>query len=544
MNPNQTFRLTSLAAAMLLAANAQAFEIDTGPGSEWQLRWDNTVRYNAGVRVHKQNLTGLSVNSDDGDRNFKRGDLISNRMDLLSEFDARKGDFGLRLSAAAWYDAQYNRSNQHNSPVTTNNRTAPYNEFSSGTEGMAGQRAEMLDWFAFGRNELGDASLSYRLGQHALIWGTSLFFGGNGIAKGMAPIDVYKLSIPGTQAKETTIPVPQLSTTLQLNDKDSVEAYVQFKYKPTRLHPAGSYLSATDMLGAGAERMFIGEPALSGHRCGTPKLPPTNCYLDYTGMDKGANRPNFGFALNTRSEALDADLGVYAIRYRDTSTLIKTNSTAGTYQLVVPETPVYALGMSFARVFGIANVGVESSIRWNQPLAVKEGVITAADPSYATGRTAHLNISTTMLLGPTGPWDGASIAGELAFGHVLDRDDVRTQVAGRWGAAGVSKLNTDRRASSAGMRVVFTPTYYQVAPGLDLSVPINLGWSFRGQSMIDSAFPFAGSPDRAGEFILGLTGVYLAKWTANISYINYLGRVDRQLLLDRDYVTLSLQTTF
>jgi hypothetical protein len=48
--------------------------------------------------------------------------------------------------------------------------------------------------------------------------------------------------------------VPQLSSTLQLTNDTSVEAYVQFKYRETRLHPAGSYLSSTDMLGDGAER--------------------------------------------------------------------------------------------------------------------------------------------------------------------------------------------------------------------------------------------------------------------------------------------------
>lgn len=533
-----------LAAMVMAALGSGASAMDLNPGGEWEVRWDNTIKYSSGVRVKAQDLAATSANSDDGDRSFGKG-LTSNRFDILSEFDVQKDGFGLRLSAAAWYDTVYNRRNDHDLPGTANRRTVSYNEFTPGTRDVAGRKAELLDWFVFGRSEVGGKALSYRLGQHSLVWGTSLFFGMNGMAKGMAPTDVYKLSIPGTQAKETTIPVPQLSAALQLTDETSVEGYVQFRYKPTRLHPAGSYLSTADMLGPGAERMFIGDPLLAGHRCGTPQRPPVNCYLDYAGMDEGRNRPNLGLALNTRSEALDADLGFYVIRYRDTAQVIETNPVAGTYRLVVPRDPVHAIGMSLAKLVGIANVGVEASMRFGQPLAVKEAVVTAADPGYVTGRTAHLNVSTTMLLPKAALWDGASLVGEFAANHVLDHKDVRTRVAsGRWGPPGVEKINNDRNKTSAGLRVIFTPTYYQVLPGLDLSVPINLGWSFKGNSMIDNSFPFGGSPDRSGELVIGLTGVYLNQWTANLSYINYLGAAGRQPVLDRDYVRFSLQASF
>lgn len=511
------------------------------------MRWDNTLRYSNGLRLTDPKVGGLSANSDDGDRSFKRG-LVSNRLDLLSEFDAQRDGFGLRLSAAGWYDSVYNRRNDHDSPVTANHASGDADVFTAGTREAAGRRVEMLDWLVFGQSDLAGSKLSYRLGQHSLIWGTSLFFGMNGMAKGMAPTDVYKLTIPGAQAKETTMPVPQLSASLQLSDETSVEGYVQFKYRATRLHPSGSYLSTADMLGEGAERMFIGDPALNGRRCGDTSLRPParfqNCYLDYTGMDKASKDRNFGLALNTRSSTLDADLGFYAISYLDSSQIIETNTSAGTYRLVVPTDPVRALGMSMATLVGSANVGLELSMRSHQPLAVKEAVVTAADPSYVTGRTAHMNLSTTMVLPKGDFWDGASLVGELAVQKVLKHEDVRTTVAGRWGAPGVEKLNTDREDSSAGVRVVFTPTWYQVKPGVDLSLPINLGWSLAGLSQIDNAFPFAGSPNGAGEMILGLTGVYLSKWTANVSYINYLGSTMRQPLSDRDYLRLSVQVSF
>lgn len=537
----------ALAAGVLAGAPAHA--LDLNPNGDWQIRWDNTVKYSAGYRLKSPasvfiNPVSERANNDDGDRNFGRG-LISNRADLLSEFDVQRDGFGLRLSAAAWYDQVYNQSNDHDSPISANGISRPYNQFTPETRKLAGRKAEMLDWFVFGRNDIGDMSLSYRLGQHSLIWGSSLFFGMNGIAKGMAPIDVYKLSIPGTQAKETTIPVPQLSSTLQLNDDTSLEGYVQFKYRPTRLHPSGSFLSTADMLGGGAESMYIGSP--TANQCGSASVPVAqrfnNCYLTYAGMDEGKTRPNFGLALNTRSEWLDADLGFYAISYRDTSQLIQTNTAGGTYKLIVPTEPVRAVGMSVARLIGSANVGLEMSVRDNQPLAVKEGVVSPADASYVTGRTAHMNLSWTMLGGKSDMWDGYSLVGELAANHVLHVDDVRTSVGGRF-PVGTEKVNWDKNKTGAGFRVIFTPSWYQVAPGLDMSLPINLGWSFRGNSMIDTSFPFGGSPDRSGELVLGVNFVYLNKWTANLSWINYLGKASRQSSLDRDYLRFSLQTSF
>jgi hypothetical protein len=518
--------------------------MDLNPGGEWAVRWDNTLRYSLGQRLVSANILPDSPNTDDGNRSFDKG-LISNRIDLLSEFDAQKDGFGVRLSAAAWYDRVYNRTNDHDSPISANRATVPYNEFTPGTREIAGRRAEMLDWFAFGRYDFGGPVLSARLGQHSLIWGTSLFFGMNGIAKGMAPIDVYKLSIPGTQAKETTIPVKQLSSTLQFTEDTSIEAYVQFDYTPTRLHPAGSYLSTTDMLGDGAERMFIGNA--TANRCGSTSVPPpqrfSNCYLDFAGLDEGRDRNNYGLALNTRSDRLSMDFGFYAIRYRDTSPYIQTNTGGGTYRVIVPSEQVTAFGASFSRLIGDANLGLEVSMRQDQPLVAKEGVVTPADPTYPKGRTAHLNLSWTKLMPKGGFWEGASLVGEFAANHVIDIDDVRTTVGGRF-PVGTPKANLDRRETSSGMRVIFTPSWYQVLPGLDLSAPINFGWSFRGVSMIDNSFPFGGSPDKSGELILGLSGLYLSKWVFNASYINYLGKQGRQPVLDRDYLRLSVQTTF
>jgi len=73
--------MTALVGTLMASASAGA--IDLNPGGDWQVRWDNTVKYSAGIRVGSPS-TALTngagkVNNDDGDRNFNTG-LISNEV--------------------------------------------------------------------------------------------------------------------------------------------------------------------------------------------------------------------------------------------------------------------------------------------------------------------------------------------------------------------------------------------------------------------------------------------------------------------------------
>ena len=103
-----------------MAIPSQAAQIDVG-NPDIVLRWDNTVKYSVATRLKDPSPTLTSdVNTDDGDFNFKKGKLISNRLDLLSEFDVHYQDVGLRLSGAAWYDSVYNRGNDNPGPNPPN----------------------------------------------------------------------------------------------------------------------------------------------------------------------------------------------------------------------------------------------------------------------------------------------------------------------------------------------------------------------------------------------------------------------------------------
>ena len=523
----------------LVASGAYAADFDTGI-PELSLRWDNTVKYSAARRL-AQPLPSLlgNPNTDDGDRNFHKG-LISNRFDLFSELDlVYKNTMGFRLSGAAWYDPVYLRSNANPGfagGAVPNQTSVPFNEFPRKTRDVHGRDAEILDAFVFGKFDLAGHNTTVRAGRHSLLWGESLFFGNNAISGGQMPVDAVKLvSVPNTQFKEAIRPVPMLSGQFQINAEMSVGAYVQFASSKVRAPAVGSYFSTVDVAVDGAENLFVGSYA--------PRL-----------RDREARRGGQG-GLQFKLRDGDVDYGIYAIQFHDKGPQLVINiGPAGpeSYYQAYHE-GIRAFGASVSRNFGEFNVASELSLRTNQDLASTHAVDLSAvapvpatnnadNPAYAIGRTAHLNVSVIGIVPSTPLWREATLAAEVAWNRVLS-------VTKNPGAV-------DPNASRDGVafRALFEPTYRAVLSGLDVGVPIGLGYAPKGSRPLF----INGSgwiPEHGGDITVGLNAVYLDAWRASLSYTHYYGPVGttldsagnyswRQSLKDRDFIAASLRYTF
>ena len=534
----------ALAAAASLGGSgaAQAFEIDTG--SDFKLRLDNTVRYSAAVRVKERSPALAStvfgstpgsfvgtnnINQDDGDNNFNRGP-VSSRVDLLSELDASYGAFGARLSGAAWYDSVYNRATDNT--TATGNHT-PAREFSAETRKVMGRKAELLDAFVFGKLQLGNAPLTLRLGKHTLLWGESLFFGANGISGGMAPIDIVKATaVPNSTFKEIGRPTGKLSGQVQLSETVTLGAYVAYEWEKSRLPPSGSYLNSIDPGGPGAETL----------RAGANTLLRTN---DLGAKDSGQG----GVHLRLRLDAIDTDIGLYAVRFHAlTPSNINFNgpppTTGKQYRFLYAE-GIEMVGASAARTVGAWSLAGEVSYRKGMPLASSSQVTPGfalnnnSNPGYALGHTAHAQFSWLASLGPSFVAKEASFVGELAWNtRVKFTQNER-----------MANPNATRSASA--LRTVYSPSYRQVLPGLDLTPSVGGGWTWGRSSALGGAF----GVDKGGDVSLGLGAVYLGLWNINLNYVHYLGPEGgtndnagnaqfKQALKDRNFVSLSLRTTF
>lgn len=541
MKMAKRLRLTCIASAALMAAQANAFEFDTG-NPDFSLRWDNTFRYGAAFRVKDQNPTMLrNSNADDGDRNFNKG-LISNRIDILSELDAvYNKQFGARISAAGWYDSVYNTANDNPGfagGAFPNQTSVPFNSFTTRTRDLNGRKVELRDAFVYGRLDLNGRPLNLRLGNHALVWGESLFFAGNAIAGAQGPYDISRLvADPTAQAKEFVLPVPQFSGQLQVTPDVSIEAYYQFRWRQSRLPSVGSYFSQGDVNVDGAERLL--QP---------PGTPPASRSPDMEPKDDG----QYGVQLRWRLDG--TDLGFYALRYHDKFFQQVVRLTGrppalhpGSYYLTWPQKSE-AYGFSASHTFGDANIAFEASIRRKQGLASNGSDVSGVfggpptnntdNPGYAVGNTGHVNLSTIWTLPDTLLWKEASLVGEAAWTRRLSC------------TTHCSAMDPSASRDAVALRIVLTPTYRQVMSGLDISVPIGFGYVPAG-----SRNPITPGPSNAGNVTLGINALYENAWQFNVAYTHYYGPAGAlttnqgqytylQSLKDRDFVSLSVRRTF
>lgn len=535
------------AISMLVSPAVNAGSIDTG-SRDLNIRWDNTVKYSAAARLENQSNELISdINQDDGNRSFDKG-IISNRVDLLSQIDVvYKNNYGFRVSGAAWYDDVYNHSNDHDSPTSANNLSVRNDRFNDQTEDLHGKDVELLDAFAFGSWSPMDKPITVRAGQHSILYGESLFFGNNGIAGGQAPIDVVKqLSVPNSQFQEVIRPVNQISGQIQLTSNVALGAYYQLEWEENRIPSVGSFFSVADVL-AGSER-FLLAPVDPVSGIG-PSVFRTN---DIEASDSG----QFGAQVRWRPDFTDVELGFYAIRYHDKAPQFYLTPGAnvdasigksGEYQLVYAE-DIEAYGVSFSTQLGDANVAGEFSARRNTPLVSDPQFTTPGDgadndqnPAYAVGNSVHAQLSTIYIATRNAVWHGASFMGEVAWNRRTSVDENRQALA----------ANSSRDAWA--LRVAFEPSWYRVARGLDLSLPMGIGYSAEGNSSVVGQFNPGG--EKGGDLNVGVKGIYNQSWRFGLNYTHFFGSEGtalngagqftfKQSLADRDFVAAYVQRTF
>ncbi|MEJ5059351.1 MULTISPECIES: DUF1302 domain-containing protein [unclassified Pseudomonas] len=552
----QSLRSVVVATSLMAAGSSLAAPIDLG-NPDFKLRWDNTVKYSSAIRVKNPDDTltkfapatptsgagPAALNGDDGDRNFKSGRLISNRLDLLSEMDlVFRDDYGLRVSGAAWYDDVYNHKNDNDSPATNNSLSVPYNEFTDDTRDLHGRKAEFLDAFVFGGTDVGTARVSGRLGQHTVLWGESLFFGSNAIAGTQSPVDAVKASsVPGSTTKEIIRPVGQFSGQIQFSPALTLIGYYQYDWEATRLPAAGSYFSVNDFIGDGGERIRFapGVPGIGLSR----------------GEDiKASDHGQYG--LGVRSQLGDWEFGAYAIRYHAKTPVLYSRAGRtpvvgagfGIYQWVYPE-DIKAFGISATTTVDTVNFAGELSVRRDTPLTslpVEVGNKVADNNNhafYAIGNSAHANLSMIWTMPRNFMSDEPSFSMEVAY----------NQLTSCTSNCSAMDPGLDRRA--AAVRGLYAIPQRNVLDGLDLTPSFTIGYN-HGKSPVVLM-----GPNDGGDMTFTLAGNYLTVWDFSLAYTHYYGAENTatyasvdptvngtytfdQTLKDRDFVSVSLRRTF
>lgn len=538
------YSVSALAASCLLCHPAHAFDVQLDNGVN--IRFDNTMEYSVLERTAPENAyLRNDVNNNDGDNNLHAG-IISNRFDLLTKFNINYQGYGFEVSTDSFYDPVYTEHTQNTDEATYNSYSAPSTKFPTQTTAEAGRNIELRNLFVYGSHDIGGVPVTLQVGRLVNIFGESLFFASNGIAYGTSPIDILRAtSVPNTQAQNLFLPVGQALLTVQPTESISIKAYYKFESEKFNFMPVGSYFSTVDLLDEGAERIIAQAPTAY-----SPGL-----YF-YRAPDLRAPASGqFGIAVHYDPPDADYDLGFYALQFNESAPQIYTylNGSAqyvsptalslGSYRLVYP-THIQIYGMSASTTIGPVNYAGEISVRTNDALesnVTLEPGQTAGNVSnvaYAKGDTLHYQVSEVYLGAGNALWQGCSLLTEVAGDNLL------AITANRQNYGYALPYGAYSRPHMAfGLRTLFTADYFHVLPGLDLNVPVGLGWNFMGYAPDTPAFNNTGI-DRGGDLTVGLSFTYHNVWTGGISYTRYIAPPQRDPYADRDFVEFNVERTF
>ncbi|PTQ73181.1 DUF1302 domain-containing protein [Pseudomonas sp. GV071] len=571
-------RRSLLATAMLLAAvpAVQAVEVDTG-NPDLSLRFDNTVKYNYGVRTESADSRMLGTpNNNDGDYNFRKaGTNITNRLDLLTELDVvYQNRMGFRVSGASWYDKAYDNAGSNSNPFVNGNGEyssiagwggrpgAPAVFGSSHLSNYAqryysGPSGEILDAFVFYSTEVGEESLlSMKAGQHNVFWGETILNPVHSISYGQSGLDLAKLAAsPGTEAKELFVPRNQLSTSFTLNSEWSFGAQYFLGWDAARLPEAGTYYGSSDLIGEGAQSFILGHTGGAGLAGPNGTLSNIRRGDDLTPDNSG----DWGVMAKWAPEWLDGTLGFY---YRKTSDILpqavldarkltlvggvpglRNSIETTSYRLAYGE-DIDIYGLSLSKDIGGVSVGSDLNIRHGMPLAsipaiyspllvtgggplsaryASTGVVDAplreGESMSATGDTLHFVVNGLMALPETALFDAASLLGEVYYSNLLSLDSQNEALyKGKSSYRGIDKPTRD----NWGVAVNFTPTWYQVFPGVDLSAPMSINVGIDGVSPVA-----AGGAEDTGNYALGLSAAIYNQYYVDLKYVDSFGDTEK-----------------
>ncbi|WP_167654019.1 MULTISPECIES: DUF1302 domain-containing protein [Pseudomonas] len=498
-------------AVAAVAGNAQAVNLDFG-NPDIQSRLDTTVRYNMGIRGEhtdarlKMGPGGTADPNNNsvalGNNRFDKGDVVVNRLDVLSEFDLIFHDnYGLRASAAAWYDPTYDGG--VDDPTTGNAISQTFfknGKFSDYTRNYtSGPYAELLDAFVFGTFDVGATTTSLKFGRHNIYWGNSLFPQSKqaSIAYSQAALDLQKAAYsPGLEAKELFLPQTQFTGTVQLNPQFSLAWQYSLEWRRDRYPEGGTFFEYAAPAFYGADGPAIGQ----------------------TRNKPGSGQHDWGVMAKWQPDFMDGgNMSLVYREFREKTPNPFAVAEDGLLDRVYNPRRNQLFGFAMEQNIASVNWGLELTYRKNAQLYTTiTGRLQQAGPAVIgfdsqnapRGDVYGIVLNAVKLLPQTAFWDAGEIAAELAFQHLdkvtydpafgmsmggtftplggnnfpikngnsplcADSSGVPGSGDGSWGCA---------TRNSTVLSTNFTPRWLQVLPGVDFSAPVFLSWGVQGNA--------------------------------------------------------------
>lgn len=326
------------AIGMGIASPAHAFKFDMDNGISGSL--DSTISFGVQRRMQSPNKSAIGNNNggnvpttgdvgervngpgggsasnpdfnytnlDDGNLNYKKGDIVSAVLKGTHELSLVDRGNWAALGRVTW-SSDFAAVHTDRTPLDASASDALRRDVT------------LLDLWVSKNFQIGDNSAKIKLGNQVINWGEDIFiFGG---INTIHAFDLRKAHVPGTQVKEILIPAPMASLSTSLGGGFSTEAYYQFAWNSFKLDPAGSYWSTADFLGKGGKRGAFIPTSLGGSGDYDPTQGRT---MNYVQLNNGLvpverQKPNsggqYGINLRYKPPGSDTEYAAYYIRYHD-----------------------------------------------------------------------------------------------------------------------------------------------------------------------------------------------------------------------------------
>jgi len=314
-------------AASVLALPAQAGEFQWG---DWEGSFNSQISLGSNWRMSEMDpllvtpgsAPGFGLAStgtaDDGDLNYKDGDIYSLILKGVHDFELRKGDFGVFLRGKYWYDqelADGDRPHGTSSNFYTPNQPLDDSGFDDFAQASG---IELLDAFVYGTFYLGENEmpLDLRVGRQVVSWGESTFIQ-NGI-NSINPVDVSAFRRPGAEIKEGLLPVSMVTISAGLTDALSFEAFYQLEWEKTVIDACGTYFSTADVAATGCDVVTLrGQLSDQINMLGfAPASIPAGLFITRRPDIEPDDSGQFGVAFRYFAEKLaGSEFGIYYMNY-------------------------------------------------------------------------------------------------------------------------------------------------------------------------------------------------------------------------------------
>ena len=334
----QTWRLARLPLAVSLASTLAApafgvtfnigeiegqFDSSLSVGASWSVKGadQDLVGYNTGGG------RGLSMTSDDGRANFKKGETFSKIFKGIHDLELKYGDTGVFVRGKYWYDFELKDESRIFKDISDSNRK----------EGAQASGAQILDAFVYHNYSVMDQPGSVRLGKQVVSWGESTFIR-NSINE-INPVDVSAFRRPGAEIKEGLIPVNMFYVSQSLTEDLSMEVFYQLEWDQTVVDNCGTFFSQADVVADGCDQnlaLLAGTGFLNNfNAAAVPFLNGRGVAVSEEGVivPRGADRDarddgQWGLAFRYFSPALDTEFGLYAMNYHSRAPVFSASSAS------------------------------------------------------------------------------------------------------------------------------------------------------------------------------------------------------------------------